>query len=409
MKIAIFSDCYLDLTGGIVSSINNQKEELERLGHTVYVFSSSYKKTPAEIKKLAQKRIYPVPSCRFFGRGLIPIARRPRIVERWLLKNHPEIKDCDAFYVHYEAGCSIAGLRLGRELGVRTVQVMHGREDMGEQVLVPRGLRTIVAVLLDWFHSWYLPHPVKVHRDDYLAPTIARANMWTLMVNHANYADLVLAPSAHFRAKLKHYGVAREIKVLPNGVPDAYFVPDLQPRTLSPGEPLRLIWHSRISSEKSPLVFLAALRLLKIPYHVDIYGEGVEEKRARRYADKHRLDVTFHGVAPFKNLYRRLLESHLDVLVSSGYDTFGMTLVEAESAGVPTLYVDPDMDEIIPAHAGVRASANTPEAIAAAITDFYDHPDRLAKMSAELLRHRDQYRISKIMEHNQEIFHGVAK
>lgn len=42
MKIAIFSDCYLDLTGGIVTTINAEKAELERRGHTVYVFSSAY-------------------------------------------------------------------------------------------------------------------------------------------------------------------------------------------------------------------------------------------------------------------------------------------------------------------------------------------------------------------------------
>ena len=31
MKIAIFSDCYLDLTGGITSSINAQKAALEKI------------------------------------------------------------------------------------------------------------------------------------------------------------------------------------------------------------------------------------------------------------------------------------------------------------------------------------------------------------------------------------------
>ena len=48
MKIAFFSDCYLDLTGGIKSSIDAQKSALEQNGHTVYIFSTSYPKTKEE-------------------------------------------------------------------------------------------------------------------------------------------------------------------------------------------------------------------------------------------------------------------------------------------------------------------------------------------------------------------------
>ena len=62
MKIAFFSDCYLDLTGGIVTSINAQKAALEAKGHTVYVFSTSYPKSETELNKLAQQNIFPVPS-----------------------------------------------------------------------------------------------------------------------------------------------------------------------------------------------------------------------------------------------------------------------------------------------------------------------------------------------------------
>ena len=109
MKIAFFSDCYLDLTGGIVSSINAQKAELEHLGHTVYVFSTGYPKSDAELKKLAKQKIFQVPSCRLCFRGATPVSRRPKIIEKWLKNSHPEIKDFDVFYVHYESGCSIAG------------------------------------------------------------------------------------------------------------------------------------------------------------------------------------------------------------------------------------------------------------------------------------------------------------
>ena len=154
MKIAFFTDCYLDLTGGITSSIKAQKFALEKNGHTVYIFSTGFKKTKRKLKNLANQNVFEVPSCKLFFRGLTPVSRRPKIIEKWILKNHPEIKDFDIFYIHYESGCSITGLRLAKQLGIPSIQVMHGREDMGETNIIPRGFRTIIAALLNWFHSY---------------------------------------------------------------------------------------------------------------------------------------------------------------------------------------------------------------------------------------------------------------
>ena len=139
MKVAFFSDCYLDLIGGIKSSIDAQKAALENDGHEVVVFSTGFPRSADALKELADQHIYQVPSCKLCFRGLTPVSRRPKIIEDWILKEHPEVKDFDVFYIHYEAGCSIAGLRLGKQLKIPTVQVMHGREDMGETNLIPRG------------------------------------------------------------------------------------------------------------------------------------------------------------------------------------------------------------------------------------------------------------------------------
>ncbi len=402
MKIAIFSDCFLDLTGGIVTTISAQKKELEKRGHTVYIFSSAYPKTDKELQELAKENIFPVKSCRVWGRGLTPIARRPKIVERQILSEYPEVKDFDVFYVHYEAGCSIAGLRLGKKLKIRTIQVMHGREDIGEQHLIPFGFKTFVAFCLNLFHSWYLPHSVKIKRDDYLAKTIAAAKMWTLMVNHANTADLVLSPSAHFKKKLAHYGVKKPIEVLPNGVSDALFVQDLKPKKLEPGEPLRIIWHSRVSKEKSIMPFLEALAQVEGNYHLDVYGDGNDLKNAEKYVKKHGLKVSFHGAKPFKEVYPEIIKSHLDVLNSYKFDTFGMTLVEGESAGTPVLYVDPDLKEVTIPEGSVLTASPDPTAVAAAISDLIKNPEKIEAMSKAMLAHRDQVRVTKVVDKLEE-------
>lgn len=409
MKIAFFSDCYLDLTGGITTAINAQKKELERRGHTVEIFTSGYPRSDYERDQLAKQHIFIVPSCKIFGRGLTPIARRPRVIENWILKNHQEIHDFDVFYVHYEAGCSIAGLRLGKELGIPSVQVMHGREDMGETNIIPFGLRTFVARALNLFHSWYLPHHKFVERDEYLADSIAKARMWNIMVNHADFADIVITPSEHFKQKLQHYGVTNDIEVVPNGVYDGYFEPNLTPRVFSGNEPLRIIWHSRVSAEKRIMTLLRALADVKGEYRLDVYGGGGDYYRARRYVNEHHLDVVFHGNTDFRSVYHKILSSHLDVLISHNFDTFGMTLIEAESAGVPTLFVDPDMKEIVPEGGYIFASNPSSTAIASAINEIFEHPEKIEKMSRILLEHRDEVRISRSVDKLEKIFKQLQK
>ncbi len=409
MKIAIFSDCYLDLTGGIVTSITTQKQALEALGHTVYIFSSSYPKSEQEKKRLKVKNIFPVPSCKVFFRGIVPVARRPKKVEKWLMKNYPEIKDFDVFYIHYEGGCSIAGLRLGRQLKIPTVQVMHGREDVGEANLVTFGFRTIIAFFLCWFHSWYLPHKIKVQRDNDLAGTIARAKMWTLMVNHANCADLVLTPSEHFRQKLVHYGLKKPSKVFPNGYPDSKFPKEPKLKTLAPDEPMKIIWHSRVSSEKRIMPFLEALTLVTGKYRLDIYGNGNHLAKAKHFVKLHHINAVFHGDVPFKKLQSSIADAHLDVLVSYDFDTFGMTLIEAEAHGTPVLFCDPDMQEIVPRGSFKMARAETPKAIAGALNDLLSHPERIEKMSRIMLKNRDEVLISKRTKTLEKFFRSLIK
>ncbi len=404
MKIAFFSDCYLDLTGGIVTSINAQKAELERRGHTVYVFSSGFPKSKSVLEKLAEKNIFQVPSCKLCFRGLTPVSRRPKIIERWLLKAHPEIKDFDIYYVHYEAGCSIAALRLAKKLKIPSIQVMHGREDMGETNIIPFGFRTIVAILLNWFHSWYLPHKTKVSRDNYLADNIAKAKMWTMMVNHANYADLVLTPSKHFREKLIHYGVKKEIKVLPNGFPDEKFPKTATLRTLNPNEELRIIWHSRVSAEKRMMPFLRALKNVKGKYRLDVYGGGGDFFRAKRFVKRHRMNVKLHGNVKFETLLKAFESTDLDVLVSYNFDTFGMTLIEAEAYGIPVFFCDPDMKEVVPNDSYIFSKNESPVAMAEALNELLTHPEKIATMSEIMLKHRDEILVSKRINLLEKIF-----
>ena len=244
---------------------------------------------------------------------------------------------------------------------------MHGREDMGVTNIIPFGFRTIVATLLNWFHSWYIPHPIKVHRDNYLADTIAKAKMWTMMVNHAKFPKN----------------------------------PEL--KTLDKNDELKIIWHSRLSGEKRIMTLLEALRLLggtnktkkSSKFMLDIYGNGGDLNRAKKFVKKHKINANFHGNIPFEKLSTSITNSHLDVLVSSNFDTFGMTLIEAEAHGVPVLFCDPDMKEIVPPESYILSKTDSPESIAEALNNLLDHPEKIQQMSKIMLEHRTEVLISK--------------
>ncbi|MBQ3305819.1 glycosyltransferase [Candidatus Saccharibacteria bacterium] len=388
LKIAVFTDVFLDVTGGIPSSIQAQKDILERIGYEVTIFCPG-------TKQPKDKSIVTVPTMKFLRINGAPTSRGPKKVEKFITEKFPSFAQFDVVHVHYEASCSIAGARLARAFGVPLVQTMHGREDMAIALNVPHPFKTIAATVLNFLHSRYIPHETIVSRDNHLAPTIARAKMWTLMVNQANFADQVLVPSKHFEDKLKHYGVKKPVMVVSNGVSDELIarfdkiakergVSEL--RSMKDGEPLKLIWNSRVSHEKRIMPFLKAIRKMSRPVKISIYGDGNALAAAKRYVELKGLSdrVKFYGAVEHDKILEKMLSQHMSVMTSYGFDTQGLTLLEAEATGLPVFFVDPDMREVVPRAGSVKAG-KSPSEMAKKLDWVSYHPESIAAMSREML------------------------
>ena len=426
MKIAIFTDVFLEVPGGIPSSISAQKKSLEALGHKVIVFCPGWRGTSV------RKGIAVVPTMpKWLKINGAPMSRGPKTVEKWVVERYPEFSKFDIIHVHYEASCSIAGVRLARRFNIPLVQTMHGREDMAVGVNVPHPFKTLTGTVLNFLHGRYIPHTVTVSRDDYLAPTVARAKMWTLMVNHANAADEVVTPSTHFANKLKHYGVKKPIFVVSNGVSDELIrefdiralrraeeskistatavtknsatvsLEKVLVRRREPGEPLRMIWNSRVSHEKRIMSFLKAIAEMKEPVKVSVYGDGNAYAQAKRFIEKKGLPVTLYGLTSHDKILDKMASEHLGVMASYGFDTQGLTLLESEATGLPVFYVDPDMREIVP-RAGAVWSGPKPSEMARRLDKLAREPKRIEEMSREMLSCRREVfqstQIAKLIE-----------
>lgn len=381
MKIAIFTDIYAPWgTGGVASSIKAQKDALESLGHEVTVFCPGF--------DAREKNVVNVPSHKILRINNSVVSKRPTVVEEFVLGKFPNFAEFDVVHVHYEASCSLAGVRLARRFGLPLVQTMHGREDMAIAINVAHPWKTLVAQLMNILHNKYLPHDSKIKRDKFQAPTRARAKMWELVVNQAEYADVVITPSAHFAYKLEHYGVTRPIRVVSNGVSESLVAADFALRKLDDGDVLKMIWNSRASREKRILPFLQAVALLERPYILYVYGDGNELKRAKKYVRKHDLKVKFYGMQKREKIIERMREAHLGIMASYNFDTQGMTLLEAEATGLPVFFCDPNMREVVPN--GSYVLAGGPEAAAMAIALQNLLAEQIAKMSQQMLKNRQK-------------------
>lgn len=402
MRIAVFTDIYAPwATGGIVSSIQAQKRELEKLGHTVVVFCPGFDSD--------DPTVVTVPTFKRLKINETAVARTPQEIETAILDQRPEFgREFDLVHTHYEAACSIAGIRLARRFGLPVVQTMHGREDMAIAVNVAPALRFGVAEALDLLHAQCLEHGVEVERDQFQAPTLTRARMWRLMVNHAESADIVVTPTRHFAEKLRHYGVTRPLRVVSNGVDEDLVTQEFQVRRLEEGAPLLMLWNSRVSHEKRIMPFLKAVAQLQRPYHLTVYGDGNDLKKAQRYARQQELAVEFRGRRPRTEIIRQMGSAQLAIMASYNFDTQGMTLLEAKATGLPVFFCDPNMREVVPEGSYVLAAGPEPEAMAAALEAL--PAGRIEKMSRVMMAHREEAlqsaQIQKLLEVYREALAG---
>lgn len=392
MNVAIFTDVFLEVPGGIPSSINAQREYLAKNGINSVVFC------PARPGSKVPEGVFAVPSFKHLRPGGAPFAKRIKKVKKSILSAYPDF-DFSLVHVHYEGACSLAGMQLAREFKKPLVQTMHGREDVAAETNIPHPLKTIGGILLCRLHRCGMPHSIKIKRDNYLAPTVVRAKMWELMVNHANFADVVITPSKHFKDKLQHYGVSKPFYVISNAISDDVLKSSFKKAGLDFDKPvvrkyddssaIRLFWNSRVSKEKRIMPFLKALVLAKSPTTLEVYGDGNDLRKARKYVKSHNLAVKFYGRTDHTKMLERMKDAQLSVVVSYGFDNQPMTILEARAMGLPVLICDPDLLEVT-GRGGVLASGPSPEAIAQAIDTLISNPSELEKKSELCLLERDR-------------------
>jgi hypothetical protein len=442
LRIAIFTDVFLGIPGGIPSSIRAQKTALESLGHQVTIFcpgtQQDFENPLSQFGANHDPNIILVPTAKFLVNGA-PFSKWAKEVVRFIEKKYPNLTESfDFFHIHYEATTSMAGLILAKKYHIKTIQTMHGREDMAIAINVPHPFKTIAATGINLIHRTTLksiskksprpdyqnPEPKKSPSLNYqnakiknLAPTIARREMWQMMTRQANLADQVITPSAHFAKKLQLFGVTRPISVISNGIADqeiANFTPRI--RTYQDHEPLRILWFSRLSKEKRILPFLESLRIAQelepnFRFIFTIIGDGNQMSKVQKFCKKHfdEASIKILGTIPHQEILQKYTkDQHLSIINSYQFDTQGLTILEAAACNLPVIYADPDMTEIVPNHGGLCAKSPAPRDMAELLLEIYHQPEIIQKLSQNLAASEKTYLQSHQIEKLLDLYRQLS-
>lgn len=429
LRIAIFTDVFLGIPGGIPSSIRAQKTALEALGHQVTIFcpgtQQDFENPLSKFGANHDPNIILVPTAKFLINGA-PFSKWTKQVVRFIEQKYPNLAETfDLFHIHYEATTSMAGLILAKKYHIKTVQTMHGREDMAIAINVPHPFKTLVATGINIIHRVTLKSILKnSSKPDYqnpeiknLAPTIARREMWRMMTRQANLADQVITPSAHFAKKLQLFGVTRPISIISNGIADqeiANFTPKIH--TYRNHEPLRILWFSRLSKEKRILPFLESLQIAQelepnFRFIFTIIGDGNQMSKVQKFCKKHfdEASIKILGTIPHQEILQKYTkDQHLSIINSYQFDTQGLTILEAAACNLPVIYADPDMSEIVPNHGGLCAKSPAPRAMAELLLKIHHQPELIQKLSQNLAASKKTYLQSHQIEKLLKLYRQLS-
>lgn len=355
LQIGLVSPYDYPYPGGVTEHITDLDRQLRRMGHRVKIIAPS--STDAEdlddhIIKVGHT-IVPVP----FSGSVARISLSPRLFLR--VRRIFQRQAFDIIHVHEPTipALSLAVLRESRAVNIGT---FHAYRETNP--------------------SYELGRPILRHFIDRLHGRIA--------VSKAAY-DYI---SSYFPG---------DYRIIPNGIDVARFGNEnVRPIERFTGDgKLNILFVGRLEKRKGFRYLLRAFRAIKaaVPEArllvVGAYekGEKAPFVRYARYFNLH--DVKFIGYVSGSELPRWYKTAHIFCAPSTGFESFGIVLLEAMASGVPVIASDIAGYRCV-LQPGVQGELVPPEdedALAAAIISLLRDPDRRAAYAAAGRRRAAQY------------------
>ncbi|MDF2589572.1 MAG: 1,2-diacylglycerol 3-glucosyltransferase [Anaerocolumna sp.] len=311
MNIGLFTETYYPEINGVANSVFMLKNELEHIGHTVYVFTTTTPGAPEY-----EHNVFRVPSlpCILITERRVGLFYQPKLAS--LIKK----LNLDLIHTHTEFSLGIFGRIMAKELKLPMVHTYH-------------------TIYEDYTH--YITHFKTLDRR-------AKAFVRVFTKICCNTVEQVIVPTEKVKELLLDYSVYKDISVVPTGVNLKKFNPEFYSRddvkNLKQQYGIHetdkvLLYLGRISKEKNISEIIDAMPdYMNTRENVKfvIVGGGPEMDKLKQQVEYIKLQdkIIFTGPQPWDNI--GLFYQMGDVFVSASQsETQGLTYIEAMAAGLP--------------------------------------------------------------------------
>lgn len=360
MNIGIFTDTYFPQVSGVATSIKTLRDQLEKQGHQVYIFTTT---DPHVERNVYERNVF-----RFSSIPFVSFTDR-RIAVRGLFQAYQIAKELNLDIVHTQTEFSMGwiGKFVARNLEIPCLHTYH----------------TMYEDYLHYVANGKILKPVHVKQG-----TLA----------FCYHLTGVVAPSDRVLTTLSDYGVKAPIRVIPTGVNlHQYEQPDTanlrRQLGLAPDTPV-ILSLSRLAYEKNITASIAAMPqiLAQVPNaQLLIVGDGPAREDLEQQVQDAQLEdhVKFTGEVNNDDVFRYYHMANV-FLSSSDSESQGLTYIEAMAAGTKIVVMtSPYTDELLSSRAlGVtfKTSAEMIKSVVAYLLhgDECQDPDLLARKLAEI-------------------------
>lgn len=309
MTIAFFTDTYHPSLNGVTVSLDYFTEELEKQGHTVYIFAPKvrgYQDTRPNIIRLPSFKVL----------SSEPEVRFPLPVSGRSVRSIIRLK-FDIVHAHGNGPFSLLGYQIAHMKGIPYVLTFHNQ------------------------HTKYAHYFLK---GKVVKPRMIAAGMRIF----ADLCDGIITPSLKMKRELRSYGVKKPIKIIPNFVPlqrfqteNTFFLHTLL--SIPKDEPI-LLSVGRLGIEKNFMFLIKNFQKVvkKQPNsHLVIVGKGPEEEHLKEFVKSLKLEDKVHiaGPIPQEDMPKVYKDAAIFVFASIS-ETQGVCVLEAACAGLPIIVAD---------------------------------------------------------------------
>ena len=322
MRVGLFTDTYFPQVSGVATSIRTLKTELEKQGHTVFIFTT----TDKDVNRYEDWQIIRIPSVPFFAFKDRRVAYRGFSKALEIARQY----QLDVIHTQTEFSLGLLGVWIAKEL---KIPVLHT------------------------YHTQYEDYVRYIANGMLIRPSMVKY----IVRGFLNDMDGVICPSEIVYDLLTRYKVTTEKRVIPTGIDLAKFerpeittdhIEDLRKKLAIDDSETMLLSLSRVSYEKNIQAVIAALPdVLKENATVKLVvaGDGPYLSDLKEQAESLGItdSIIFTGMIPPNEtaLYYKAADFFISASTS---ETQGLTYLESIASGTPIIaHGNPYLDNVV--------------------------------------------------------------